>query len=883
MSRRAPPEANAGGNNWVRPLDLPPLEHRSAAALLFDRGRQLAIALGRRLTIHRLRSGNGSGQTESRDDIRLDGTVIGMAAAGAHGLLVTHRNKRKTVVELIGTGRQRNRIAVPEATRAAMAFGDCLAVEVAATESSPPRLQVLEITTGKLRRHVDLPSDATHISRGRDPGRLVLSDRTLARVWIIDSEAFAAYGIGEGFSGQAAIDFRGGVVIAEPSGAVRRIEAGIQSPLVVQLEFPPAELHAAGDGLVAVGRDHRRMVLLHGATLQALLSQRFGFRGATILTDPDSELILWFDWSRAIWEAFDTRRFLEEAVRGPGALPPPEGDAEVSFIGAAAAPLLDGHAPTIGPLRTLVLPLLEAGQTVLPGDVARLHSFLHAEVFPVLTRYYGETSYGLLTTRFDMLGVEFRAGDQPLLLPRPFADYFHGDAAPGGFRTTVEGFVDPHEVIFSGSEALRLHVVDPDFTSSAGVDVDVPFAALSLTRTFVADPTLSFGGEEITLVITEPATAQRLVFVATSIAISSADPAPGLRRLRDYLTSVLAAVTLADESLRLTPQVRRVPTGAGGFGELHVDFVFSGTSGRRRIVLNWLGDLPALDFGGARNGWFRFGPGGVFDDEMPLQQALARALLHGQVDANLGDASARPLADPQVTFFTSSLELETVLSLEGLSAGRALSLVTQTGLESLGFDGERPIGTRRISTLVRIDRLYPLAFEGNEAAAVEISPAGGATPFTVELRCHGISGVTGLPLRPETVTFDGSEEAAVTVTDDAGSGRLVQVTFPPSSFPLRAADLRGDLSALETFIDSRIALGERQRRAHGPPGAVSPRRDRPGWRAAADQLSELPQSQHASGARHRPVRHQRCVARAVLARLQGDAVLFRGSLRHRHT
>jgi hypothetical protein len=186
-----------------------------------------------------------------------------------------------------------------------------------------------------------------------------------------------------------------------------------------------------------------------------------------------------------------------------------------------------------------------------------------------------------------------------------------------------------------------------------------------------------------------------LAFPAHTSTIEESDVDAGLDDLRSYLDGVLEAAQAAGvpaTSLLFAPvEVRRVRRGGFDFGSLEVNLRLRPGPGsaKGRVSVVSQTNLNLLGFDDARTGRFLLGVGAGVSN---LESYLDRALLQAEADAGYTFAN-RLLGDTIVSYDSTLNVLAIKLFLSAVDGGEGASLemVSQSGLEGLGFDNVAPV------------------------------------------------------------------------------------------------------------------------------------------------------------------------------------------------
>jgi hypothetical protein len=590
---------NSDSASWIGRLDLPRLTTKRALLAASPGGDSIAVADGGHLALQAIGKTGDDWSTDKLWDLDIPDPVSSLILTGDRKCVFSsHRDQKSTVIIADKHGLEEI-ASFPAGPSSLCLLDDCVAIALPASTELPARVCVINLGTGAVIRTIHVPSRSIAIRCGRDGRTILVTDKQCARSWVIGLKDCGARDNDPAIPGTVAVDVPGGgIVSGNPGGVICHYpvprneltaddtptSTGADPACQVRIDFDPKQLLLSGKYIIAIAASGRQFAVLHARNLEILTTRRFGSAGAAIVAGAGEPLLLSFDWSRHVWERFDIdaaidgrrRRADFDDPEGSGELSPDAGDepdgGEVVFVGRTTAPLLDGRVPPRGTMHTLVLPLLEAGQSFGSSDLTPLHSFLSAEVFPVLTSYFEENSYFRrspedgVTITFDTLGIDFLPDEPPLRLPDTYENYFFGSHEAGGFETTINNAVTPLNLILEGPETLSLRVAHPDIMPAGEAVLNLSFAALAATASFpAASTTLRFdGSEEMQLVFRDAPDAapsvQMVRFTEESFEIRASNPEPELRRLETYLGGLLSGA--AAPPFELVPRVRQIDTGS---------------------------------------------------------------------------------------------------------------------------------------------------------------------------------------------------------------------------------------------------------------------------------------------------------------------------------
>ena len=350
------------------------------------------------------------------------------------------------------------------------------------------------------------------------------------------------------------------------------------------LSWTSDRLRWAGAYVLATqGNYMRKLAVLRASDMRVLLQRDFGNQGALVFDHPTTEAILLYHSKRGTWEWLD---LASDTLVGPL-----DRDSRTvfpfidqkTFQGQQVMSLIQGHVPTTGEVRVIVLPVIEPGQTYDEPDLAKLGAYMQKTLFEPSDAFYRENSFNQTWLTFRMLGFNVGPIGRPPVLPKPVSAYFFPPFFAGGVKLNVATDAGPHLSV-EGGQTLVLHA-QPRTKGRQADDFTLRLCALSLVSTIDAFPVkLIFHGSEIgVLAFTDRngvAHALSLKFPARTIQIDNTAIPAGLQALADFLDGILdAAEKAAGFAARVfaKPLVSRVSAPSLDFGELHIKLEFAGT------------------------------------------------------------------------------------------------------------------------------------------------------------------------------------------------------------------------------------------------------------------------------------------------------------------
>ena len=508
-------------------------------------------------------------------------------------------------------------------------------------------------------------------------------------------------------------------------------------------------LRWAGQYVVATqGNYTRRMAVLSGDDLRVVRERDFGNQGALVFSAPDTPDLIVFHRRRGAFELMGpVASVIDELDKGPIFFRPPEGK---TFIGQKTMSLISEHAPTVGDIQALVLPVIDPGQAYNEPNLNKLGDFLNGGYFKRTKDYYEENSFRQAHLRFTMFGRDRGPGPGPMILPEPVANYFWPPFSPGGIELSRTLPVGPSTVSFDGGETLRLRAQTRTGARGA-IDLTLRFAAVLLRAKHDAFPVKVIVGAAQTGTITArerdgTVRTLNLTFPPTTLEIKETDVKGGRDAIADYLQGVLTAAEAAAGvpagPLFLKPEVRRVVADNLDFGELHVSLSFAprppGPGSLAVLSISATAALNGLGFHDTVRG--NFNPA---TDTSLLQEYMTR--LMRQAEADNTNTELNPVLAQSADVSLSGGVLKTTLLLSDNDGGpnASISMLSSSNTGQLFTSSAvlpGSISTKNDANAPRrLDELFNHAF----AAAVERMRKGADFSPLTEINSIVLVGVVG--------------------------------------------------------------------------------------------------------------------------------------------
>jgi hypothetical protein len=266
--------------------------------------------------------------------------------------------------------------------------------------------------------------------------------------------------------------------------------------------------------------------------------------------------------------------------------------------------LMNGHADPKGPIKILILPVIEGAQTYSDPDLVKYTNYLGRTLTPHVHDYYVENSFGILTDiSVNVFGNDVTPVAGPIKLPRQhIVDYFWPIYDPAKLILTRASIPAGSQIVLDGRESLQVKV-QPDGSATTDT-LDIPFAALAFDRSenFFPVEVQFHAGDQLVLDVTAPAGSKKtltLKFTAKTVNLmDDASLAGELTDIASYLDGIIqAAETAAGLTSRMfaKPMVERVLVPKRNFGRLVITVSGAATSGAKLAVNSATGTVSGND------------------------------------------------------------------------------------------------------------------------------------------------------------------------------------------------------------------------------------------------------------------------------------------------
>jgi M6 family metalloprotease-like protein len=293
-----------------------------------------------------------------------------------------------------------------------------------------------------------------------------------------------------------------------------------------------------------------------------------------------------------------------------------------------------------------------------------------------------EASHGLLSVTYDLFGWNVGPPGTPLQMPVKTRSFFYPPFKAGGLEATTTAAT----ATIDGTESLVIRI-DSRLADRKGKQLNVPFAALVATVSLGPFPVdIKFTGtESCAFDVTKGGTTKHvsLAFSAKTITLTAATTDADLASLGTYLDGILnTALSGAGMAGVFAPIAVKRSTGDPNLvGSIFILLAFKPGGSDKGVIANFTtSGLSKIGFNTATTGTFAF-PG----DTGLLKTHLARLLSVSQADAGF---ASEPLLQPAptVSAMGSTVTIDINLSDEDGGEQASIALISQSGLEALGFD-----------------------------------------------------------------------------------------------------------------------------------------------------------------------------------------------------
>ena len=457
-------------------------------------------------------------------------------------------------------------------------------------------------------------------------------------------------------------------------------------PCSVDLLWQVDRLLLTAGFVVATDAAARNLAVMAFEPFRVVEERQFGRAPFRMALDREAPVMLVRDLARQEWTLLhlDVASALDKAIN---AFLPPILEAEsATFYGVHIESLLGGHAPTKGPIKALLFPIIEKSQIFSSGDISNWAEYLDRTMVPAVLDYYTENSFGQLhDVTFQTFGRDVGPKAGPIQLPRHYlSDYYWDKWDPAKLILTRTNVPAGAEIVLDGREFMTIGV-QPDGGLPAET-VDVGFAALAFVQDHDLFPVqVRFdAADTLALEVTTPAGSSatlNLKFTAKTIDIDRTNVAAKLHELETYLDGILLAAETAAKlpkqpmTKRLfgTPVAHRIAKSGLDFGRLAVTVGGAATLGPQLAVRSAIASVAGTDPLGMNSALV----GTIAATSAPELQAYINLMLDLSREAKGFDESTRRLDDASVSFDGGTLTTKIPISV--VVGGPAASLSLKPG------------------------------------------------------------------------------------------------------------------------------------------------------------------------------------------------------------
>lgn len=453
-------------------------------------------------------------------------------------------------------------------------------------------------------------------------------------------------------------------------------------PCALDLLWEIAFLQSTSGFVVAADAARRNLAVIGFNPFRVVDERQLGRGRFQIALDREAPLMVVRDVGRREWSLLNLDVASELTKDIDKLLPlivPPH---SAVFFGLHTESLIGGHAPPNGPIKTLLLPVIEKAQSYTSADISTWAAYLDRTMVPAVVDYYRENSFGQLTDiTFQTFGRDVGPAGGPLVLPRDhMADYFWPAWDPAKLiltRTTVPAAA---LVVFDGRESMQIDI-HPD-GGLPPKTLDVPFAALAFDSPQDLFPVgVHFdAADRLALKVVTPAGSAltlNLQFTAKTINIAETNVAAGLDELATYLDGILQAAEIAagiSTRLFAKPVGHRIHMNGRDFGRLVVTVNAAATTGPKLSVRSATASVAGSDplgMNSALIGTNKATSDGDLQTYLNLMLDLAR-------EAAGLDENTRVLDPASVVFNTGANTLTATIPISTVVGGPAASLALKS-------------------------------------------------------------------------------------------------------------------------------------------------------------------------------------------------------------
>jgi hypothetical protein len=351
------------------------------------------------------------------------------------------------------------------------------------------------------------------------------------------------------------------------------------------LLWPIYRILATTEFALAVDQGGRNLAVLSLSPFDIVLERQFGRGGSRIALDQQAQTMLIRRLAEPAGAGFELLRLnaastaLATAIQK---LPVPiVYDTATFYGGLQIESLMTSRVSPTGPIRILILPVIEGAQTFSDPDVSHFAAYINRVAAPKVVDFYTENSFGALhDISFHVFGSDVGPLGKPIQLPHTHvADYFFPSYQAAALLLTQSAIPVGAKINFDGRESAQVSVQPDGGQPSKTFDVKFFATAFRLDQPDFPVPVQFNTGDQLILDITAPVggpttlTITITALTAQSFTITS-DPQQQqttFAALADYLDKrIQAAEQGAGFANRIfaKPIVQLIPTPGSNFGSL---------------------------------------------------------------------------------------------------------------------------------------------------------------------------------------------------------------------------------------------------------------------------------------------------------------------------
>ena len=349
------------------------------------------------------------------------------------------------------------------------------------------------------------------------------------------------------------------------------------------LLWPIYRILATTEFAVAVDQGGRNLAVLSLSPFDVVLERQFGRGGSRIALDQHGQAMLIRRLADPAGAGFELLHLGVAAMALTTAiqkLPVPiVFDTATFYGGLQIESLMTGHASATGPIRVLILPVIEGAQIFSDQDASHFAAYINRVAAPQIVDFYIENSFGALhDISFHVFGSDVGPLGKPIQLPRSHvADYFWPPYQAAALLLTRSAIPAGAEINFDGRESAQISVQPDGGQSSKNFDVKFFALAFRLDQTDFPAQVQFNAGDQLILDITAPVGGPTTLTITAQTAQSftiTSDPQEqqttfaALAKCLDQLIQVAERAAGFANRIFAEPTVQLIPTPGSNFGSL---------------------------------------------------------------------------------------------------------------------------------------------------------------------------------------------------------------------------------------------------------------------------------------------------------------------------